>query len=145
MSYSDYLAGLRDGFTAGFNAGYRKGCEDRGSAGYLAGYRHGYQDASMGLPYRPQERLLEYRSTFSEPLPLPKIEPLPLPRYEPPKLGLPPNLDPIVRYEAPKVDLTPKIDPLPKLDPLPDFRTKLDPAVIDPLRQFDKSKKPWEF
>ena len=127
MSFSDYMAGLRDGFAAGFNAGYRKGVEDTMCAGYLSGYRDGYRDASLGLPYRPQQRLLEYRSTIPEPLPLPKIEPLQLPLNEP------------------KFDLTPKIDLTPKYDPLPDYQSKFDPPSYDPIDLVGRKKKPWEF
>lgn len=134
MSFSDYQAGLRDGFALGFNVGYRKGFEDAGCSGYLTGYRDGYKDASMGLPYRPQERLLENRSFLSQPLHLPKIEPLPLPTYQPPKVDM-----------FTKIDLAPKINPLPKIDPLPDFRPKIDTLRTESFTQFHKSKKPWEF
>jgi hypothetical protein len=137
MSYSDYLAGLRDGFAVGFNAGYRKGVQEGASAAYLSGYKAGYDDASRGLPYRPKERLLDYRSTLPDPLPLPKFEPLPLPKFEP--LPLQPKYD-----FTPKLDLRPKIDPIPKWEPPPLPKLDLGPKPLDPLRPFGRRKEPWE-
>lgn len=51
MSYSDYMAGFRDGACIGFNAGYRKGFED--------GYDDGYCDGRQELPYSLARRLAE--------------------------------------------------------------------------------------
>ena len=106
MSYQDYLDGLRDGFDIGFKVGSKIGQ----SSGFLSGYRDGYDDASLGLPYRPQERLNEYS------LNIPKVDPLPiyeykyetaLPKCEPLEIKFEPlpkiELDPILpRYEPPK-------------------------------------------
>jgi len=57
MSYSDYLAGVRDGISIGFSAGVRAGYERGVSTGYIAGYNSGYRDSSAGLRPRASESL----------------------------------------------------------------------------------------
>ena len=94
MSYLDYLDGLRDGFNIGFKAG----CKVGQSSGYLSGYKDGYDDASLGLPYRPQDRLNEFS------LNMPKIKPLP--EYDPIEL----KIDPL-----PKIEIKPIV---PKYEPI---------------------------
>jgi len=89
VSYSDYLAGVRDGFAIGFNAGFRKGVEVGSSTAYLKGYGDGFSDATKGLPYKPRERLVDFQSLVPDIKPL-KIDPLPA--YTPAKL---PEIEPI--------------------------------------------------
>ena len=71
MSYSDYMAGLRDGAEIGFKAGFRKGYDlgykDGTTEGFLTGYTTGYLDSNLSKPYRPVERLELYKSYLAEP------------------------------------------------------------------------------
>lgn len=96
MSYSDYLDGLRDGMGIGFKAGFRAGFDKGVQCGYLGGYRDGYNDASLGLPYKPEKRLMEFEPIVPE---YPKIDPLPMPMLKPEPVI--PVLDPILsnRYD----------------------------------------------
>jgi len=157
MSYSDYLAGLRDGFSTGFNAGYRKGVDDTKSVGYLAGYKDGYGDAAGGLPYQPQERLRQFSLSLPDPPPLSKFEPLPVPNYtpssidfglknEPPLYNPPPPLNLNINNEPPLYNPSPplnfdiKIDPPTYVPPTPlDLNTK-----NNLLSDIQPPKKPWE-
>lgn len=138
MGYSDYLAGLRDGFAIGFNAGYRKGWDDGVSSAYLAGYNDGYRDGSLGLPYSPRERLLGYRDTLPDPLPLPDVDLFEKHRYDP-ILPLPRN-----DYLTPEIDLKPKYEPLPKYELLLPPRIDFGPDPIDPFPPYRRRKEPWE-
>ena len=66
MSYSDYLAGLREGLhrgiDIGFDVGVRAGFQIGSTTGFLSGYKKGYKDSSLGLPYTPAKRLIEQNS-----------------------------------------------------------------------------------
>ena len=71
MSYSDYMAGFRDGAQVGLNAGYRMGFGD--------GYATGYDDGAAGLPFRPRERLheaLEERGLLAGRHTCPRLDPV---------------------------------------------------------------------
>ena len=148
MSYSDYLAGLRDGFAIGFSVGVEVGWRAGQRSGYLSGYSDGYRDASLGLPYKPKERLQLYESLVPEPPKLDpsylcKPKPLPVIEYEPPK------------YLAPEL---PKYEPLKPLIPEPlKFEPPkcLTPEPIKSNYNFldekpywannKKLKNPWEY
>lgn len=57
MSYSDYMAGFRDGYSIGYLCGYRGGYK----VGYLSGYIDGYGDNSCGKFYDPIAEAREQR------------------------------------------------------------------------------------
>lgn len=124
MSYSDYLAGLRDGMAIGFEAGVRVGWKAGRRAGYLAGYEDGYSDAMCGLPYRPETRLRLHEIRFPEP---PKID------FDSYRIPEPPPL-PIRQYEPPPC-IFPK-------EPEIDYRPYDDDCLYG--NRF-KPKKPWEY